>query len=437
MDKNEIIKVLEDWNFWKKELETGISRDYYLRKIKKFLATDHVVVISGARRSGKSFIMRQLARLLMEEGVAKNRLLMINFEDPRLPELKAKDLDEIFNIYLEFMEPGEKPYVFLDEIQEVSGWEKWLNSMQELKKAHLIVSGSNAKLLSKELATLLTGRHLDVTVFPLSFKEYLGFNNIIIKDKLDMVHQETSIKGQLRKYLEEGSYPEVVLSGRGKEILLSYFDDIINKDLIKRYKVRKGEKLKSLAKFYLNQVASPVTYNSSAKFLGLSVDTAEKFSVYLEDAYLLFLQKRFSFKAKEQEKSPRKAYVIDNGLANAIGFRFSSNWGRAAENIIFLELRRRQTENPDLEVYYWKDVHHREVDFVIKEKLHVKQLIQVSWDTNQPRVRERETRSLLKAMEEFNLFESLVITEDQEFEEKAKDKRIIFIPLWKWLLKGT
>ena len=435
MDKNEIIRILEDWNFWKKEVETGISRSCYLQRLKEFLEAKQVVVITGPRRSGKSFIMRQFAKLLMEERVDKRNILIINFEDPRLPEMDAKALDQVFNIYLEFLGPRGELFVFLDEVQEVSGWEKWVTTMHELKKANLIVSGSNAKLLSKELATVLTGRHLDLSIFPLSFKEFLTFHNILLKDELDITHHEVAIKGLLRKYIEFGSYPEVVLSEKGKETLLSYFDDILNKDLIRRYKIRKSEKLKSLTKFYLTQMASLSTYNSAAKFLDLTADTVEKFSGYLENAYLLFFLKRFSFKLKEQERSPRKVYAVDTGLANAVGFRFAENLGRAAENVVFLELLRKQALNPALEFYFWKDIHHREVDFVLKEGLDIKELIQVCWDVSQPQVQGRETKALLKAMGEFGLSKSLVITEDQEFERKIKGKQIVFIPLWKWLLK--
>lgn len=433
MVKNEILKILDDWNFWKKDLETGIKRPLYLDRLKSFSATNQILVITGARRSGKSFIMRQLAKELIKEGGNKNNILMVNFEDPRFTELNTETLQKIYETYLEFLKPKE-PFIFLDEVQEVEAWEKWTRTMHELGKARVIVSGSNARLLSKELATLLTGRHLNTVIFPLSFKEYLAFNNIAVEKKLDIISKEIEIKGLLRDYLEFGSFPEVVLSKEKKEILLTYFEDILDKDLIRRFRIRKPEKLKSLAKFYLSNISSLTTFSSIEKFLGISADTIEKFSGYLETAYLVFFLKRFSFKVKEQEKSPRKVYAIDTGLANTIGFRFSENVGRLAENIAFLELKRKQTINPELELYYWKDQHHREVDFVMKEKLKVKQLIQVCWELSRSETKNREIRALLKAMEEIKLKEALVITEDYEAEESIKDKKIRFLPLWKWLL---
>jgi hypothetical protein len=218
--------------------------------------------------------------------------------------------------------------------------------------------------------------------------------------------------------------------------LLSYFEDIVNKDLLRRFKIRKQQALKALVKFYLSNISSLTTFTSAAKHLKISSDTVEKFSGYLEQIYLVFFLKRFSFKLKEQEKSLRKVYAIDTGLSNAVGFRFSENTGRLAENIVFLTLQRKQSLNRKLELYYWKDEHHREVDFVIKEDLNVKELIQVCWNIEDVKTKQREIRSLIKAMKQFEKHEAVVITENYEAEEIIKEKRIIFLPLWKWLLEA-
>lgn len=434
MDKNEVIKILSDWNFWEKDLETGIDRTLYLSKIMDFLDTELVVVITGARRSGKSFLMRQVAKKLINSGINKNEILIINFEDPRFTELNVEVLQEIYEIYLEFLNPKRKPYIFLDEVQEVNGWEKWVRTTRELQKARIVISGSNAKLLSRELSSLLTGMHLDLTVYPLSFEEYLLFNNIQLKNKLDTINKQTEIKSSLRKYIEFGSFPEVVLHQQKKDILLRYYEDVLNKDLIKRFKIRKSEAIKSLAKYYLTNISNLVTFSSIEKYLDISADTIEKFSTYFEDAYILFFLKRFSFKVRQQDKSPKKVYCIDTGLANTVGFRFSENLGRLIENIVFLKLRKKMLKTPELEIFYWKDQHHREVDFVVKEKLKVKQLIQVCWNVENEKTKKREIKALIKAMNEFGLKEGLVITEDKEFEEKVNGKKIKFLPLWQWLL---
>lgn len=434
MEKNELLRILNDWNFWEKNLDSGIDRESYLSMLGKMLPSRQVKIITGARRSGKSFIMRQMAKHLMASGVERKNILIVNFEDPGFVELSAKLLQQIFDTYLEFQSPKGRIYVFLDEVQEVPGWEKWVRAAQELDKANIIVSGSNARVLSKELATVLTGRHLDATVMPLSFKEFLKFKNLEIKDGSALVSKDIEIKKLLREFLEFGSFPLIVLEDEKKEMLLDYYDDTVNRDLIRRYKIRKSEKLKSLIKFYLSNISSPITFASSGKFLGMSAETTERFSDYLETSYLIFFLKRFSFKFKEQEKSPRKIYAVDTGIANTIGFRFSPNLGKLAENAVFLELKRKKYSNPFLEIYYWKSLANEEVDFAVKEDAKVKELIQVCWDMQNIHTKKRETRALLKAMEEFKLKQGLIITEDFEGEEEFGGKKICYITLRKWLL---
>ena len=365
MNKNELIGILEDWNFWKKDLKVGLNRSSYLNILEGRLPSEQIKVIIGARRSGKSYIMRQLAKWLIEKkGVNKNNILIINFEDPRFTGLDTKLLQQALDVYLETYKPEGEIYVFLDEVQEIPRWEKWVRTMQELGKANIIVSGSNSKLLSSELATVLTGRHLDMTVMPLSFAEFLKFKNLEITNELECIRNEIVLKSFLKEFLEFGSFPLVVLGQDKESILLSYFDDVVNKDLIKRYKIRKTEEIKSLVKFYLSNVSSPVTFTSVGKFLNISTVSAERFSAYLETSYVVFFLKRFSFKVKQQEKSPRKVYAVDTGLANVVGFRFSDNFGKLAENMVFLELKRRSNFDPSMEIYYWKSLAQEEVDFL-------------------------------------------------------------------------
>lgn len=232
--------------------------------------------------------MRQLAWDLINKGISPRRILIINFEDPRFGRLNVNLLQRIYEIYLEFINPQEKPFLFLDEVQEVENWEKWALMMHELKKGKIIISSSNAKLLSQELSTLLTGRHLDVLVFPLSFDEFIKFKKLTIKNKLDLVRNEVKIRTFFNEYFFWGGFPEVVLEENKKEILLGYFEDILEKDLVRRYKIRRREELKELLRFYLSNISNLVSFNSLEKFLGISADTIEKFSSYLENVFLLF-----------------------------------------------------------------------------------------------------------------------------------------------------
>lgn len=391
-------------------------------------------MIKGPRRSGKSYLMRQLAWDLINTGISPQRILMINFEDPRFGKLNANFLQRIYEVYLEFINPKEKSFLFLDEIQEVEGWEKWVLMMQELKKAKIIVSGSNAKLLSQELSTLLTGRHLDLLVFPLSFKEFLKFNQLKIKDSFDLIKNKLRVKGFFNQFFQWGGFPEVVLEENKKEILLDYFEDILEKDLVKRYKIRRKQELKELLRFYLSNISSLVSFNSLEKFLGISADTVEKFSSYFEDVFLLFFLKRFSFKVKGQEKSQRKVYAVDLGLANNIGFKFSKNEGRLAETLIFLEFLRKKTEDPFLEVYYWKDHLHREVDFVLKKKEKIIGLFQSCFYLKDFQTKEREIKALLKASKELKCENLSVINQDYDGEEFIKGKKIKYLSLISFLL---
>ena len=435
MEKRNLLEILNDWNFWKKELDTGKERRAYIERCLNFLKPNVVVAIIGVRRAGKSYIMRQMIKKLIKTGIEKKNILMVNFEDKRFVEFYPKLLDEIYETYLEFLKPDEKQFIFLDEIHNTPKWERWVRTMQELGKAKMVVSGSSAKLLSGELATVLTGRHLDVFVFPLSFKEFLHFKNLEIKDELDIVANKIEIKRFFNEYFEFGGFPEVVLSSEKKQLLLTYFDDILTKDIEKRYELRKSEKLRALAKFYLTNISSTITFNSLKRFLDTTTNTIEKYSSYLEEANMIFFVKRFSFKVKEQEKSPRKVYSVDVGLANAVGFRFSENFGKVAENIVAIELKKEEKLNPNVEIYYWKDYAGREVDFVLKEGLTLKQLIQVTYVSTKNEIKKREIKSLLKASKELKCKDLLVITWDYEDEEKIGRKKIKFKPLWKWLLK--
>lgn len=435
MRKDEIIQILQSWNLWQGELISGVVRPSYFAKLKQFLRDQQVVTITGPRRAGKSYIMRQAMADLVKSGVPPANILMVNFEDSRFEGLDVRLLDQIYETYLEFHAPQGEKYVFLDEVHLIPQWEKWVRRMHELKLARVVVSGSNIELLSREFGTALTGRHLDLDVLPLSFSEYLAFNNYIVRYQKDSVLDVVTIKGHLRKYLEHGTFPEVVLSESKREILLNYFDDILYKDVIRRFRIRKEEGLKALFKYYLSNPSSHVTFTSLSKFLTLSHDSIERFSGYLEQVYAVSLVKYFSFKVGEQEKSPRKVYAYDTGLCNAVGFRFSDNWGKLAENVVFLELKRRQQNNPQIEIYYWKCDKEKEVDFIVKEGLRPNELIQVCWDAGALKTRERETKSLLKAMAEFDLKEGLVITDDEETDLKEGDVMIRFVPLWKWLLR--
>ncbi|MEM3555965.1 MAG: ATP-binding protein [Candidatus Micrarchaeia archaeon] len=434
MEKERILEVLNDWNFWSKEQPIGIEREEYLNVLFNILnTTDTILAIVGVRRAGKSFLLRQLAKKLMNKGVGKDSILIVNFEDERFGERNLQLLRDIYETYMEEFKSPKNRFIFLDEIQTVREWEKFARGIHERREAKLIISGSSAKMLSEELATLLTGRSLNFFIYPLDFREFLQFKKIEVKNKLELVEKRFVIKKYMKEYLEFGGFPEVVLSNEKLRILLSYFDTVVLKDVVDRFRIREREKIRVLAKYYLSNVSSPVTFRRISEFLKIPLKTTERFSNYLEIANLIFFIKRFSFSLKEQEKSPRKVYAIDTGLSNAIGFRFSENIGRIIENAVALELRRRQSFIPTLEVYYWKGNGGKEVDFVVKNRGKL-QLIQACRSVEKAEVKKREIQALLKASNELKCNNLVVVTEDYEGSERVKKKEVKFIPLWRWLL---
>ncbi len=435
MNKETILEILYDWNFWQKELEVGKERLSYLQRYERHKGINIVTALVGVRRSGKSYLMRQIIKMLLSQGERKENILMVNFEDQRFPEFYLELLEEVYQTYCQHLQPKKPPLIFLDEIHNVPQWERWVRTMHELGKAKIVISGSSSKLLAGELATVLTGRHLDIVVFPLSFQEFLQFNGLNITNLLERSGKKAEIQRQWSEYCEWGGFPEVVISSQKKELLLTYFDDIITKDIEKRYLLKKSEKLRSLARFYLTNFSNPTTFNSLTSMLDTTVPTIEKYSSYLEEAHLIFFIKRFSYKVREQEKSPRKVYAIDTGLAKAVGFKLTDNFGNLAENIVAVELRRRALEHRDREIYYWKSRRQEEVDFLIKEGLAYKQLIQVCWNLEQEKTKKREITALLKASEELGCPNLLIITEDKDEQEVVENKTITYLPLWKWLIE--
>lgn len=428
MENEKIIEILNDWNFWKKDLNIGVYREKYLEKIDKFLKTEQVIAITGVRRSGKSTLMKQFIKRHIESGRDRGSFLYINFEEPKFTGLLSLEfIEQIYQAFLEIVKPKERPVVLLDEVQNVPMWEKFVRGYSEKNEAYFIISGSSSKLLSKEFGSLLTGRWLEIKVYPLNFREFLQFKNLKIIDRLDIISKKLKIKQLLREYLEFGGFPLVSLKEEKEDILARIFDDIIIRDIGERYKIRRLDKLKILAKRYLTDFSCQISYRNIAKSVGLSLDSVERISSYMQDAYLIYFVNKFSYSLKKQEVNPRKVYCIDPGIINIVSFRFMENIGRLYENLVFLSLMQNGKE-----VYYFKD--KGECDFIIKEKQKITQLIQVCYDIGNTDTKEREIGSLLEASDKLKCNNLLIITDELEKEEKVKGKKIKYIPLWKWLL---
>ncbi len=399
-----------------------VKRDV-AENIESYLRHDIIKVVTGVRRSGKSIFC-----FMVLDDVDFG---YVNFDEKEIAELD--NYDEILRYVQEFY--GDVEYLFLDEVQNLNNWELWVNSLHR-RGYNLLITGSNAKLLSRELATHLTGRHISVELFPFSFKEYLDAVGFDIKD--EYIEEEIGIiLNYLKRYMEIGGFPEVVVKGYDHKYLQTLFDSIILKDVVQRHNVRYADDLYNLAKFLMSSFSNEISYTKLKNTLNFrSVNTVQSYVRYLEDTYLIFHLDMFSFKQREQIKSPKKMYVIDTGMANAVSFKFSEDIGNMMENTVAVELLRQKSNSISrIEVYYWKDTQHREIDFVIKEGPDISQLIQVCYNINDLKTRERELRSLVGAAKELNCNNLLVITWDYDNTEEYNGNSIRYVPLWKWLQK--
>ena len=403
----------------KREIEVKLKEKYIERNQELKLDNDLIKVIIGPRRAGKSFFALHFLN-------KKGNFGYVNFDDEKLTEVS--NYDEIITATNSIYNNPE--FILFDEIQNLPKWELFANRLQ--RQGHnLIITGSNSNLLSKELSTHLTGRHLLTNIFPFSFKEYLKFEDKELTD--------TETKEKLSKYLLSGGYPEILSKKvELKEYLSLLFNSILYKDIIKRYKIRNPKQIEDLATYLISNIANEYSYNSLAKIGKIkSSHTIEKYLSYLEESFILFSLSRFSYKVNEQLSSNKKIYCIDNGFIQAKSFKASPDLGKLYENIVACKLKKQEVDEK-IRLFYWKNQQQEEVDFVIKESLKVKQLIQICFNIDNLETKNREIRALIKAGKELKCSDLLIITEDTEKEEKEEwfgDKATItYVPLWKWLL---
>lgn len=408
IDENKILEIISQWsNYWKKEFIDRELTETILKNIGK-----EVIDIIGVRRGGKSTL---LALIIKKLQLDEKKVLYVNFEEPAFVNYYSTELlDKILEVYKLNINPDAKPYLFLDEIQLIPQWEKWVRKIRDLELAHVFVTGSSSQLMSKEYGTALTGRHITHTLHPLSFKEYMTFKNEKPPaNNAQAISSKIIIKKLLSQYLITGGFPEVTLTNN-KELLKNYFEDIIYKDIILRHEIRDAKTIRELAIYCLTNMATLTTYNALRKYFKLSMDAIRNYLSYMEEAFLIFQVPLFSYSLKVQELNPRKIHCIDNGLRNAVSFTFSKDEGRLAENAVFLELKRRGKN-----IYYWNNV-----DFVTKEPLTG---INVTYTDE---IDERELKGLKEFGKKYKTRDLLLITKDTETEREG----VKLVPLWKWLL---
>lgn len=397
-----------------------IERDN-LEYAKPFLSHPNILAILGVRRSGKSIFSVLLAKAM------KENYAYINFDDERLIGLKTEDLDKILQAFYELY--GEIRLIILDEPQNVKGWELFGNRLRRTKK--VIITGSNSNLLSGELATHLTGRYIDFTLYPLSFKEILDF-----KPDIYLIQDRAKVQKQLEDYLNSSGFPEVKTFG--PKIVEKIYSDIINKDCLDRHNIKNKRTFKEITKYLTSNFSSEFTYSKLLHIFNLKdVHTIKNYVEYLKESFLITVIERFSPKLKQQVISPKKVYVVDQGICNFLTFKLSKDSGKILENITCIELLRRKAVDSSLEIYYWKDYRQNEVDFVVKQGQKIKELIQVCQNFSENETKEREISALIKASKELKCKNLVIISRDKDGEEEFDGEKIKFIPLWKWLLADS
>ena len=391
------------------ERDELLSRPYQQRHTKydadELLQNPLIKLITGPRRVGKSVFA-----LLMLQG--KN-FAYLNFDDNQLLEKWDEDLamSALDDVYPDY------DFMLLDEIQNLPDWDLWVSKLYRRGK-NLIITGSNAKMLSSEMATVLTGRYLQIEMLPFSLEETMSWKNIST-DRAEQAAQAIMLADD---YMRNGGYPETIPSRSiTKSYLSTLFDSILLKDVARRHKVRNTTDLYSLATYLLSNFCNPISANELAGELGLaSVATTKKFCDYLNEPYLFFYLPRFNNKLKLMNKAPKKVYVVDNGFVQSTAFNLSENLGRLLENQVFVELLRRGYI-PGQTLFYYRTRNDKEVDFVTRKGAKVEQLIQVCYDMTSEKTRKRELDALAEAAEELHCDNLLIITNSQE--EKIEWKR--------------
>lgn len=421
IDTQQLVKVIAFWQDVAKG-ELLQQRDLVL---KTEIKTREVVDIVGVRRCGKSSILK----LVIKKQKLESNSLYINFEDPFFIDHNSPHvIDELIATTRDYFNIDPQ-YLFFDEIQEISQWEKAIRKLRDSGKYKIFVTGSSSKLLSGELASLLTGRHLSYKLYPLSFSEYLMFKGISFDSKKDVILKSGILLKNFNDYLAIGGFPEIVLTNN-LPLLKQYFFDIIQKDIVMRHAVRETAKLEKMAVFLMSNASKIMSLESLKKTFNTSFKMVSTYLDYFKESFLLFEIPQFSFSLKTQNKALKKYYAVDCGLANAVAIRFSEDKGRVLENLVYLHLLHHFDE-----IYYYKTKNNLEVDFVVKTGIE-KRAIQVTWSIADDTTRAREIRALIATLDELKLQKGLILTYNEEDEMIVDGKTITVMPVYKWVLKN-
>ncbi|MDY4563718.1 MAG: ATP-binding protein [Candidatus Cryptobacteroides sp.] len=403
----------------RKERDELMSRPYLTRRSNQdtdlLLNSSLIKLITGPRRVGKS---TQALLMLRDKNFA-----YLNFDNYSLLEawnanLVMRMLDDVY--------PGYE-YILLDEVQNLDGWDLWVSELYRLGK-NLVITGSNARMLSSEMATVLTGKYLQVEMLPFSLEEFFDWNKL----DLHMLKPEdiTNSFVLTDDYLRNGGYPEVVASRQlTRSYLDSLFDSIIWKDVAKRHNVRNVTDLNNLAMYLVSNFCNPVSANDLTTELGFSsVNTTKKYMDYLHEPYLFYYLSRYNNKLTLMKKAPRKVYVVDNGFVASKAFSVSDNLGRLLENQVFIELVRRGYD-VERTMFYYRSRNDKEVDFVLRKGAHTERLVQVCYDMRNPKTEKREVDSIVECAGELKCDNLVIVTNNDKRTIEKDGYKIDVVPI--------
>ena len=387
----------------------------------RYLENNEVIIISGVRRCGKSVLLQQIRDRMPQKDY------FFNFDDDRLNNFTVDCFQQLYEVFVELY--GEQDCFYFDEIQNIPGWERFVRRLYNQGKK-VFITGSNARMLSRELGTHLTGCYIAIELYPFSFTEFLTFRG---QQALSRQVAGTTGRGEIQAafndYLQQGGFPLYLKSG-DHIVLKTLYDNILYKDVMVRNQIVNEREVKELVYFAVSNIGKPLSYTSLAKVIGVKNPTTVKnYLEYIENTYLLFSLSKLDYSVKAQLRNPKKVYAIDNALISRLGFHFSGEEGRLLENLVYIELRRRGGE-----IFYHNNG-TAECDFVVREGFRVTQAIQVCYLPEGLGVREREIKGLLSALDAYRLDEGIIVTDSHREELEVAGKKIRFLPAWEWLLQ--
>ncbi len=390
------------------------------KNIEQHLKSPHVIAITGLRRCGKSTLQAQLAARFFPDNYH-----YLNFDDERWTGFEASQFNQVHKTLIELF--GEKKFILMDEVQNIPGWELFVRRLHDAGHK-LIITGSNASLLSREIGSHLTGRHRLIELFPFSFNEYLLFKKIPLNPSTTA--QAAQLSRAFRTYMQSGGIPDAIKYPED-DFCAQLYQDIIYRDIAARYSIDSLKNLKELSLFLAANVGRPISYNKLRQMLMLgSVNTVKTYIDYLEASWIYLTTTVYSASVKQQQIAAKKIYCIDNGIINQVAFQTSENNGWLLENLVFLQLRRRTSE-----IYYAKNDDGSEVDFLIRKGIKPVELIQVALTLHNEATRKREINALAKAMTQHKLKVGTIVTLDESETVRVDKYKIQIVPVAEWLLK--